>query len=129
MADVACPVCCEVGRPGTLVLRQINAEEAVYVCNNSQCPYPVGTSDSTVLNPVPELREDTNTHAENGKRLHYVFSTCSTYGLFSIGALGQDVTNEANECVERTQEKTAIINEYEVNILLDPELDSLMEEL
>ena len=72
MADVACPLCCEVGRPGTLVLRQINAEEAVYVCNNSQCPYPVGISDSTVLNPVPELREDSSTPAENGKGLTFI---------------------------------------------------------
>ena len=52
------------------------------------------------------------------------------YGLFSIGQLEQDVTNKGtNECIERTQEKTAIVNEYEVNVLLDPELDSLMKEL
>ena len=44
---MACPVCQEFGRIGSLELRQINAREAVYVCSNSQvrllvssaCPY------------------------------------------------------------------------------------------
>ena len=67
MADVVCPLCSEVGRSGTLVLRQINAEEAVYVCNNSQCPYPVGLSDQLVQNPVPELQPSADQSKENGK--------------------------------------------------------------
>jgi len=33
---MACPVCQEFGRIGSLELRQINAREAVYVCSNSQ---------------------------------------------------------------------------------------------
>ena len=67
MADVVCPLCSEVGRSGTLVLRQINAEEAVYVCNNSQCPYPVGLSDQLVQNLVPELQPNADQSKENGK--------------------------------------------------------------
>ena len=66
MAEAVCPLCSEVGRSGTLVLRQINAREAVYVCNNSQCPYPVGLSDQIVQNPVPELQPNADQPKENG---------------------------------------------------------------
>ena len=60
----------------------------------------------------------------------YAFFTCSLHGLFSIGTLGQDVTNDVtHESAERTQEKTTVVNEYDVNVLLDPELDSLMKDL
>ena len=66
MAGGACPVCCEFGRTGTHVLRQINAEEAVYVCNHSQCPFPVGVSDQVIQNPVPELRTNSDHPRGNG---------------------------------------------------------------
>lgn len=66
MAEVVCPLCTEVGRSGTLVLRQINANEAIYVCNNSQCPYPVSLSDQIVQNPVPELQPNADQPKENG---------------------------------------------------------------
>lgn len=69
MAETLCPLCCEVGRSGTLVLRQINAEEAIYVCNNSQCPYPVGLSDQIIQNPVPELQPNADQPKENGMRM------------------------------------------------------------
>lgn len=50
-----CPLCEELGRTGKLSLKQINALEALYVCNNSKCPYPVGMSAETVHRPVKEL--------------------------------------------------------------------------
>lgn len=82
MADVACPVCSEVGRTGALVLRQINAEEGIYVCNNSQCPYPVGISDNTIQISVPELREISNEPTKNGICVEIVsFSVFNVYSL------------------------------------------------
>lgn len=61
-----CPLC---GRPdagargsdgggGTLILRQINATEAIYVCDNPECTYPVGEEVAVVERPVPELLSD-----------------------------------------------------------------------
>ncbi len=38
-----------------LVLRQINAEEAVYVCENPDCTYPVGYEVDFIKRPVPGL--------------------------------------------------------------------------
>jgi hypothetical protein len=53
----ACPVCNGSGHTtaGTLSLRQINATEAIYVCNNPECFYPVGGEVITVKRDVPEL--------------------------------------------------------------------------
>jgi len=34
---------------------QINAQEAVHVCSNPVCPYPVGSNCETVYKPVKEL--------------------------------------------------------------------------
>ena len=31
-----CPLCQALGRTGVLILRQINIEEAIYVCNDNQ---------------------------------------------------------------------------------------------
>lgn len=53
-ADI-CPLCEELGRTSELFLKQINAMESLYVCNNSKCPYPVGVSTETVYRPVKEL--------------------------------------------------------------------------
>ncbi len=36
-------------------MKQINAIEALYVCTNSKCPYPVGVNVETVYSPVKEL--------------------------------------------------------------------------
>ena len=53
-----CPVCSEFERTGKLILRNINAEEAIYVCSNSQCPYPIGLSDQVTTNLIPELQPE-----------------------------------------------------------------------
>ena len=47
-----CPVsnCCS-----SLILKQINADEAVYVCSNPECFYPVGEEVEIVSRKVPEL--------------------------------------------------------------------------
>ncbi len=34
--EEVCPLCKELGRNGILLLRQINAHEAIYVCNNPE---------------------------------------------------------------------------------------------
>ena len=81
MAEEVCPACCEVGRTGTLVLRQINAKEAIYVCNDSLCPYPVGLSDKIVENPVPELQPDADQPEKNGTLNLTFFSPVAHYGL------------------------------------------------
>ena len=52
-----CPLCKDLGRSGELFLRQLNTKEALYVCNNSRCPYPVGISTETISRPVRELLE------------------------------------------------------------------------
>jgi len=59
-----CPLCGvndegkEVGDRGTLSLRQINSKEAIYVCNNPNCIYPVGEEVVVVERIVPELLSD-----------------------------------------------------------------------
>lgn len=50
-----CPVCSELGRSGILQLRNINDSEAIYVCNNTECPFPVGLSDKIAENVIPSL--------------------------------------------------------------------------
>ena len=127
--DVVCPACCEVGRSGTLTLRQINADEAVYVCENSQCPYPVGQNDLVVHNPVPELQPNAENQQENGKLARHTYSFDVVYlplcTSLDLTSLEQD---EQSADFANTLEG-ATFGEYEVNILLDPELDLLMEEL
>ena len=54
----ACPCCSELGRDGRLILCQINATQAVYVCCHPQCPYPVGLTDQLVTSLVAEMQED-----------------------------------------------------------------------
>lgn len=46
-----CPLCQVLGRTGVLVLRQINIDEAIYVCTDNQCFYPVavGTIESELV--------------------------------------------------------------------------------
>ncbi len=56
MASI-CPLCRGNNRQGELRLRQINAQEAVYVCTNSHCPYPVGFNSATVHRPVREMTQ------------------------------------------------------------------------
>ena len=58
-----CPVCSrsDIGASangGTLILRQINATEAIYVCDNPECVYPVGEEITVVRSLVPELMSD-----------------------------------------------------------------------
>lgn len=50
-----CPVC---SRSGTLILRQINATEAMYVCDNPECFYPVGEEITIIKRAIPELMCD-----------------------------------------------------------------------
>ena len=128
MAEVVCPLCTEVGRSGTLLLRQINANEAVYVCNNSQCPYPVSLSDQIVQNSVPELQPNADQPKENGiilkskgflHRAVILFLPCFLLGV---------AEKEQSEAAVPTPESPTI-DDYEVNLLLDPELDALMQEL
>ena len=122
MAEVVCPLCSEVGRSGTLVLRQINAEEAIYVCNNGQCPYPVGLSDQLVQNPVPELQPNADQSKENGKLMGKVFFCSSvSFYLVSLGIAEKEQVESAAPAPE--------VDDYEVDFLLDPELDALMQEL
>lgn len=53
-----CPICnkSNVGQR-SLVLRQINMEEAVYVCENPDCCYPVGFQVDCIKRSVPTLIE------------------------------------------------------------------------
>ncbi len=53
-----CPLCSVPGSSqgsSPLSLRQINANEAIYVCNNQECLYPVGEAVEIIQNKVPEL--------------------------------------------------------------------------
>lgn len=51
-----CPVCTRSGRTTTsLSLRQVNATEAIYVCNDPDCLYPVGEEITVITRTVPEL--------------------------------------------------------------------------
>lgn len=52
-----CPVCGGSGN-GILILRQINATEALYVCNNPECFYPVGDEVTIIKRAIPELMSD-----------------------------------------------------------------------
>ena len=53
-----CPICSKSGNGhGNLVLRQINAEEAVFVCENPDCCYPVGFEVNFIKRPVAALNE------------------------------------------------------------------------
>lgn len=53
-----CPVCIRSGHPtSTLILRQVNATEAIYVCDHPECCYPVGEEMMAVRRIVPELVE------------------------------------------------------------------------
>ncbi|XP_077990028.1 uncharacterized protein LOC144444475 [Glandiceps talaboti] len=38
-----CPLCEKIGSKRRLKLFQINLEEAVWICDNDKCPYPLGT--------------------------------------------------------------------------------------
>ena len=60
-----CPLCKDLGRSGELLLRQLNTKEALYVCNNSRCPYPVGISTETISRPVRELLEQPPENVES----------------------------------------------------------------
>jgi len=54
-----CPVCSKTSATQwTLVLRQINEEEAVYVCENPDCCYPVGYDIEFIKRPEPVLTDD-----------------------------------------------------------------------
>ena len=54
-----CPVCSKTNAAQwTLVLRQINEEEAVYVCENPDCCYPVGYDVEFIKRPEPVLTDD-----------------------------------------------------------------------
>ena len=53
-SDNYCPLCAGSGG-GRLTLRQINAEEALYVCENPACYYPVGYEITLVRKQVPAL--------------------------------------------------------------------------
>ena len=50
-----CPVCNRSGRTTSLSLRQVNATEAIYVCNDPDCLYPVGEEITVITRTVPEL--------------------------------------------------------------------------
>lgn len=50
-----CPLCIANGRFSNLSLRQINAKEAIFVCGNSECSYPIGEEVKTVQRIIPEL--------------------------------------------------------------------------
>lgn len=54
ISDKFCPVCDGSGGM-ILTLRQINAEEAVYVCENPACCYPVGYDAQLVRRPILAL--------------------------------------------------------------------------
>ncbi len=68
-----CPVCSSSssGPPSnTLILRQINDTEAIYVCSNPDCVYPVGQEVITVERTIREMMpdfQDTPSPEENGK--------------------------------------------------------------
>ena len=53
-SDKCCPVCAGCGRR-SLILRQINAEEAIYVCENPACSYPVGYDATFIRRPILAL--------------------------------------------------------------------------
>lgn len=58
-SEKLCPVCGELGSgQSSLMLRQINAEEAIYVCENPACCYPVGYDVKSVKRPIPTLLGD-----------------------------------------------------------------------
>ena len=54
--DKVCPLCNANGseQNGILTLRQINAKEAIYVCENPNCIYPVG-EEVKIIHRVLEL--------------------------------------------------------------------------
>lgn len=58
--STVCPVCRSNGSEpcDTLVLRQISATEAIYVCSNPTCVYPVGHEAVFVKRTVEEMMPD-----------------------------------------------------------------------
>ena len=52
-----CPVCSkDSSKPcNTLILRQINDSEAIYVCSNPDCYYPVGQEVTVVERTIKEM--------------------------------------------------------------------------
>lgn len=66
----SCPVCNRSGHTtngnGVLILRQINATEAIYVCNNTECFYPVGEEVAIIKRTVPELLYGGDREGANG---------------------------------------------------------------
>jgi hypothetical protein len=105
------------------VLRQINAEEALYVCNNGNCPYPVGLSDQLVQNPVPELKPNADQPKENGKLMldRSLFCSSVNFYIVSVGVAAKEQLESAAPVL--------VTDDYEVDFLLDPELDAVMQEL
>lgn len=64
--EMACPLCSSTGHADpscTLTLKQVNATEAIYVCNNSECTYPVGEEVIIVKRTISELLSDSQDDA------------------------------------------------------------------
>ena len=57
-----CPLCSteHADTSCTLILKQVNATEAIYVCSNSECTYPVGEEVIVVKRTIMELLSDSD---------------------------------------------------------------------
>lgn len=132
--DKWCPVC---GGPDSgqrsLILRQINAEEAVYVCENSACCYPVGYDVKVVRRPMPELlgkpkdtegttnqsghsrKEIDNTNGNSKSNVLQTLESASSQPLVQVQASSVEMTGMYEET---TWNSTAAM----IDSLLDPEV-------
>ena len=69
-----CPLCSKNSsdHSSTLTLRQINDSEAIYVCSNPDCHYPVGQEVVTVERKIKEMMpgfEDTISPQDENSKL------------------------------------------------------------
>lgn len=69
-----CPLCRAGGSESntscSLTLRQINATEAIYVCNNPDCDYPVGEEVVVIKRVIPELLPSADENSEMANTMH-----------------------------------------------------------
>ena len=121
-----CPVC-STGKSGpssTLILRQINATEAIYVCSNPNCVYPVGQEVVTVERTLREMMPDyqeSSPPEENGKQLQNVFfMICITFPH----AAGDQYSLE---CKSGPQDQAPSDNWFNTDDFLDPDIGDWLD--
>lgn len=91
-----CPLCKDSGRFSELIPRQINADEAVYVCDNLNCPYPVGFSSETVAILCKELQPN-NTVTQEAEPYHVQSGVTLDFDISDLQIPVLDVDPEMDE--------------------------------